>query len=453
MPVQIAPQSRAFIILLGVLAALPALSIDVSAPTLLLIPAALNTTTFTAGLTLSLFMVGFAVGQVVGGRVSDQRGRRPALLGGLACFAAAGLACAVAPSAPALVGFRLVQGVGAGVCAVLSFAVIQDVFHGTEARTRRSQVTVVVGLAPLVAPALGSALVILAGWRSVHSILAIAGCVLLGVCWLAMRETLPARTTPSHALADMPAAAQESWLERGFIGTSIANALSYGCIFAYIAGSPVVIMGKMGYSPGVFAAVFACTAGALTAGAWASGRLSQRGVRTSALLLPSLAISACAALIGAAACLEGVISGALLIPLLLVVMFARGVIAPNLQHVAIERRRGQAGSASAVVGVLQLSTGAAASALVAALLPHMGASAIFVPMGVLTAAALLAWLWADAAPARSVDRAVQQPSWQRAALPTDGRDAGTNPLPDDEAFASEFSPLEPAGLGGTPAEG
>ncbi len=461
MPVQIAPRSSAFIILLGVLAALPALSIDISAPTLLLLPVALNTTTFTAGLTLSLFMLGFAAGQVVGGRVSDQRGRRPALLAGLACFAAAGLACAIAPSAPALVCFRLVQGVGAGICAVLSFAVIQDVFQGAEARTRRSQVTVVVGLAPLVAPALGSALVLLAGWRSVHSVLAIAGCALLAVCWLAVRETLPARTPPSDsrafqaAAAADPAVARETWLERGFIGTSIANALSYGCVFAYIAGSPVVIMGQLGYSPGVFAGVFAATAASLTAGAWTSGRLSQRGIRTSSLLLPSLAISACAALLGAAACLTGLVSGAVLIPLLIVVMFARGVIAPNLQHLAIERRRGQAGSASAVVGVLQLTTGAAASAVVAALLPHLGSSAVFVPMAVLTASALMVWLWADAAgPARPVDQGIQQPGWRVAAVPLQGQKAGggnDTPLDVAEALSTAFSRLEPPGLRGTVA--
>ena len=182
------------------------------------------------------------------------------------------------------------------------------------------------------------------------------------------------------------------WEDYRFVGITPANALSYGTIFAYIAGSPVVIMGLMGLSAIVFAGVFACTAGALAAGAWTSGRFSRRGVGAPALLRPSLIATAGATVALAAISLSGITSGEILVPLLMAILFTRGIIAPNLQHLAIERQRERAGAASAAVGVSQLLSGALASAVVAVLLPFYGPSAVAVPMAVLAAAALIAWL-------------------------------------------------------------
>ena len=392
---KIVPASFSFTLLLGVLAALPALSVDLSAPTLLLLPVALGTTILAAGLTLSLFMLGFALGQLVGGRLSDRVGRRPVLLCGLACFAAAGGACAVSASASALIAFRFVQGLGAGTCTVIAFAMVQDVFEGDAARTKRSYVTVVVGLAPLLAPALGAALTSLAGWRSVHAVLAAGGGLLLLASWFGLAETWTGHAARFRRQGT--SVPPRPWLERRFAGVAVANAFSYGSIFAYIAGSPVVIMGQMGWPPAAFAAVFASTAAALSLGAWTSGRLGRRHVSASALLRPSLLAAAVATLVLAMAGFSQTAADALLLPPLLIVLFARGVIAPNLQHLAIERQQEQAGTASAIVGVLQIVAGALSSAVVAALLPDWGSEAVFTPMAVLATLAIVTWWWADAA--------------------------------------------------------
>jgi DHA1 family bicyclomycin/chloramphenicol resistance-like MFS transporter len=386
---RIAPNSFAFTVMLGVFAALPVLSIDVSAPTLPLLPGALGTSRFIAGLTLSLFMGGFALGQLGGGVLSDRHGRRPILLAGLACFTLAGIACALSPTGGSLAFFRLVQGIGAGTCSVVSFAVVQDLFEGEALRTKRSYVTVVFGAVPILAPALGSVLIGLAGWRSVHGVLVIAGGLLLALTWVALPESrrIATEAVPAASLAPFGLL----WNDSAFVGIALANALSYGAIFAYVAGAPVVIVADMGLSTGVFATVFACTAASLTAGAWISGRLSRRGVRSAKLLNPSLAVAAAVTLAMAVACLAGRTSATVLIPLLLVVLFTRGVIAPNMQHLAIDRQRERAGVASAAVGVSQLLSGAVASAVVAGLLPVLGASAVAVPMALLAGAALLVW--------------------------------------------------------------
>jgi DHA1 family bicyclomycin/chloramphenicol resistance-like MFS transporter len=374
-----------------VLAALPALSIDISAPTLVLLQKILSTSVFVSGLTLSLFMGGFAVGQLVGGRTADRCGRRPVLLGGLGCYTAASIACALSPSGLSLVTFRFVQGLGAGACSVLAFAIVQDLFEGDAARTKRSYVTVVFGVVPMLAPALGSYLSVAAGWRAIYAILATIGGLLLIVVWHGVAESRGVRPADRNHIDTKGTVRLRD--DQQFVCLTLANAFSYGCIFAYIAGSPIVIIGQMKFSSAVFAGVFACTAAALTAGAWVNGRLSRRGFSATAVLNPSFGLAAAATLGLAAASVTGVTSGTVLIPLLLVTLFSRGAIAPNLQHLAIERQKEQAGSASAAIGVSQLLSGAVTSAVVAALLPHFGAVAVAVPMALLSAAALVQWRW------------------------------------------------------------
>ena len=401
---RIAPKSFAFTGLLGLFAALPALSIDVSAPTLALLPEALGTSRTIAGLTLSLFMVGFALGQFGGGGLSDGRGRRPVLLSGLACFTAAGVACALSLSGGVLALSRLIQGFGAGACFVIAFAMVQDLFEGDAARAKRSYVTVIFGAVPILAPAVGSMLTELFGWRSVHWVLALAGGLLLVVTWIGVAESkLTSRAAAAQTGEAQTGEAETSrtgnedmpplWHDAGFVRITLANALSYGAVFAYIAGSPVVIIGQMGLPSMVFAGVFASTAAALAAGAWISGRLSHCGVSAIVLLDPSLIAAAAATLALAAISLSGITSGAILIPLLLAVLFTRGIIAPNLQHLAIERQRERAGAASAAVGVSQLMAGALASAVVAFLLQFFGLSAVAAVMALFATGALVAWRW------------------------------------------------------------
>jgi DHA1 family bicyclomycin/chloramphenicol resistance-like MFS transporter len=390
---RIDPKTFAFTVLLGLFAALPALSIDVSAPTLALLPQALGTSRTVAGLTLSLFMAGFALGQLGGGGLSDGYGRRPVLLSGLGCFSLAGIACTLAFSGVALAVFRLIQGFGAGACSVISFAMVQDLFEGDAARAKRSYMTVIFGVVPILAPALGSLVTGLFGWRAVHALLAVAGGLLLAITWIGLAESRSVR--PCAAGREEPSGTVRIWDDSRFVRITLANALSYGAIFAYIAGSPVVIISLMGLSSAVFAAVFACTAAALTAGAWTSGRLSRRGVSAATLVRPGFVAAAIASVALAAVSLAGFNRGSILVPLLLVVLFTRGVIAPNLQHLAIERQRERAGTASAAVGVSQLLSGALASAAVAVLLPTLGPSAVAIPMALLACAALVAWYWAN----------------------------------------------------------
>lgn len=383
--------SRWFTFLLGILAGLPALSIDLSAPTLVDLPAALHTTATMAGLTLSLFMVGFAFGLVTGGRLSDQIGRRPVLLSSITVYVLAGLLCAAALSGPGLVAARVLQGMGAGACAVMASAMVQDLFQGEQARRKRSYIAIVNGVVPGPAPAIGAYLSAVAGWHSVHLVLAAAGLILLIVVWAIVGESRsPVQPSLIGAVIDEGVLRLRD--DRRFFGLALVNALSYGALFAYIAGAPVVTMVNMGLSSAAYSAVFASTALALSAGAYTSARLGGRGLGAASLIWPSLVAQALGCIILVLFAAKHFTPPAVLLPLLLLTCFMRGIIAPNLLHLTVGLRSRDAGMASAMVGVFQLAGGALSSAAVAALLPGHGATAVAGTMAILTTVAAVVWL-------------------------------------------------------------
>ena len=390
MRIRVAPESFVFTVMLGLLAALPPLSIDINAPTLLAVQREFGQSPELAGLSITLFMVGFATGQFGAGPLSDRSGRRPLLLCGLSAYIVSAAGCALAGSLAALLAWRLLQGIAAGSCTVMAFAIIRDLFDGDAGRVKRSYVIVVFSLAPLLAPSLGAAVLAWAGWRPVYWVLCVAGTVLLISVSLCVPESLrPGTTAPTNIRR-----AYKSVLgDRRFLGVAVVNALSYGGLFAYIAGSPQVVMGSLGLSARTYGLMFACTAAALTSGAWVSGWCARRGVRPRPLLWVGLATAAATAVGLAALLMSPGPPEALLMVVLVINVFSRGLVSPNAQHVALEPLRDQAGTAAASLGVMQILTGAASSALVFALLPWLKAPAMAFVMAALAVASLTIWVW------------------------------------------------------------
>ncbi len=388
---RLSPSSLRFTLLLGLVAGLPALSIDLSAPTLALLPAALNTSVFVAGLSLSLFVLGFGLGQYVGGRSSDQIGRRPVLIIALTVYTLAGACCSIVTNGGELATARLFQGLGAGACSVQAYAMVQDLFVAEAARRKQAYVSVVLTLMPMLAPALGAALIMAFGWRSVHTTMAVGGLGLIAIVVSLVPESRPAHYRPPTlglGLGDSRLMLRDPAFSR----IVAVNALSYAAIFTYIAGAPVVVIAQFGSSTAVYAAIFASTAAALSGGAMASARLSGR-LDSKRLVWPALLTQAIAnaALLGVAVMLP-VLNAWFLLPPLLVSCFARGIVSPNLVHAAISSHREQAGLAAALVGLAQLLTAAIASALLAQLLGTSGAISVALFMAGLTAAAILVWV-------------------------------------------------------------
>ncbi len=368
---RLTPDGRGFATLLGAMAWLLPLAIDMGLPALPEIERSLHASPAVAGQTLSLFLAGFAVAQLALGPLSDRFGRRPVLLGGLALYALAGVGCTLAMSAAALVAWRLVEGVGAASSTVLALAIVRDLFEGAAARRKLSTIAVVGGVAPIVAPTLGAGMMLLAGWRGVYGALALSGLLLLAVTarWLGESR----RPGPAGGFA---AGYVEIATHRRTVGLALCNAASFGCMFAWIAGSPLVLMDALGVSARLYGLLFACTAGAILLGSWCNGWLAGRGVAARRPLAWANAAQLAAAATLLAAMLAGPLSLVTLMPPLVVVTFCRGVIGPSATHGAMEPMPHLAGSAAAALGCAQMATGAAASAAVAWLYPALGPHAM-----------------------------------------------------------------------------
>jgi len=390
---RIPPQSLAFTILLGALAALPPLSIDMGLPALPLLGAALGATSSEQTLTLSLFLIGFAGPQLLMGPISDKLGRRPVLITGLSLYMAAGASCAMAVSIDALLTARVFQGIGAAGATTLALAVVRDVFHGPQARIKISAITMVFSVAPIIAPTVGGLMLNLGGWQAIYGMLAVCGAVLLGVVVGGFEETRPAALA-GHRL-DLFGRYRVVLKHRRCVGYVLATALNFGGMFAFVAGSPLVLMGDLRLSVADFGILFAVTSLGILAGSWFNGWLAARDVDTQSPLAWGMWLSLGAAVVASLLLVGGMLSLVSLVPFILVTSFCRGLVSPNAAHAVLEPVPGHAGVASALIGCSQTSMGAVAGAVVAWLYPALGPVGMTLAMSIFAAGALAAWRWAE----------------------------------------------------------
>ena len=386
---RIQPETFGFTLVLGALAALPSMSIDMTAPTLPVLEASLKTSISTVTLTITLFMAGFAFGQLSAGTLSDHYGRKPILVAGLSLYVATGIGTAVAPSISFLIVLRMVQGIGAGTGTVLAFAMIRDLYIGDRARAKRSYVSAIFSLGPMIAPALGARLILLGGWRTVHGFLPAVGSVLLlTVIWGVTESRQTNASKDKISLSTVITSYGEVLARRSFQHLMLINALSFASMFAYVSGSSFVFVNNLGLSAPVAGELFSCSATGLIIGALTSGFLSRREIAAGRLVNIGLLLSATSA-IALAIGTGGPV--AVITFLAAIHFFCRGLIAPNAQHMALELTTGWAGIAAALLGVSQILTGTLVSAVVGLLLPLLGSSAMTGTMALLTLASVGVW--------------------------------------------------------------
>ena len=362
---RIGSQSKSFIFLLAASIALPSLSIDSCLASLPVIGVSLGVHPADTVVILSLFMVGFAGGQLAFGPLSDRIGRRPALLFGCALFAVAAVGCACAPTLTTLAFWRFVQGLGAAAGSVITFAIIRDLFSGATGRSRLSYISVVGTIAPIVAPTLGGLIATWQGWRAVFFWLAAAGVLLVIILFFSLEESLPTRNRhalrPRHLVTNYwRVLSHQTCLLYLLIG-----GFSFGALFAYVSGSAFVFIDVFGVDPRVYGALFAVNAFAIAVGAFISGRLTTHGVSTNRLIIAGLLISFCAtsALFGGA--IMGWLNAFSIMPLLILNTFSMGLVTPNAVHGTMEPMPRIAGVASSAFGSIRMLGGAISSEFVA----------------------------------------------------------------------------------------
>ena len=359
------PGTLSFTVLLGILAALPPLSIDMGLPALPTITTSLNASPAAVGLTLSLFMFGYAMAQLIFGPLSDRYGRKPILFTGCVIFMLASAGCVIAPSINPLIVWRFFQGAGAGAGMTVTLAMVRDLFEGVRARSQISYINSVISIAPMIAPTIGGGLLAIANWRAIYGLLALGGLVLVIAVALGLNESIKNRNVNALKLDQLIGNYQRFVNNRVCLGYALVNTFSFGCMFSYVASSPLVMLKVLGISNTAFGLIFASTAIGIMAGSLLSGLLNARGVSSTRLMSFGLVLCATSSIALILVSVTGVGQVITLVPLLIINTFCHGLIAPNAIHNALHLIPEIAGTVAAAIGFLQMLGGALASALIA----------------------------------------------------------------------------------------
>ncbi|MBQ0924357.1 Bcr/CflA family multidrug efflux MFS transporter [Saccharopolyspora endophytica] len=373
-------QSRGkYALILGGMSAFGPLSMDMYLPALPAISGELNAGASQVQLSLMACTIGLALGQLVMGPLSDTYGRRRPLLIGVVVFALASLACALAPSAYALAALRLVQGFGGAAGIVIARAVVRDLFSGVALAKFFSLLMLVNGVVPVLAPVLGGQLLRVTSWRGVFVTLCAIGAALLVAALLALPETLPPEQRRPGSLPQTLRTFGGLLRDRMFTGFALSAALAFAAMFAYISGSSFVLQDVHHLSPQMFSVVFGVNSIGIVAMGQINGLLVGK-VDSRRLLAIGLGGNALGGLSVAASTVLGLGLFALL-PALFVTVASIGLVFPNATALALSGHRETAGSASALLGVLQFMIGGLVSPLVG-----IAGSDTAVPMGLVMGA-------------------------------------------------------------------
>lgn len=387
---RIPPQSPLFVIWLGAMSAMPPLATDLGLPALGHIAEAFHTSAGLSGLTISLFMAGFAATPLIYGPVSDRYGRKPVLITGLLVFALASLLCAAAPSIATLLLARLIEGAGAGAGITMAFAIVRDLFSGTAARTRLSMVTVVINFAPVIAPTLGAVILALTSWRGIYATLAVIAFIVVLVSLFGYRESRnPETVLPSGSLVS---GYRRLLGNRACIGHVLVYGFGFGSAFGYISGSSLVLIGLYHVTAAHYAMLFAGTALGIVFGATINGWLSARGAHHLPMLPMGVAVLILVTLILTVLSVWGPVSLTVIMPLFFLVTFCFGIIAPNASHGTLDPIPEIAGVGAAALASFQMVCATISSALASLLFVRFGLPAIAIVMLGFAIAAGLAYL-------------------------------------------------------------
>ena len=357
------PVPRHLVLLLGMLTAFGPVSIDMYLPAFPQITRELAARPGAVQFTLAAFLFGAALSQTFYGPLADRFGRRAPLLGGCCLYALGSIGCALAPSMPVLLAARLVQALGGAAGMVIARAVVRDLFDERRSAHIFSQLMLVMGAAPILAPWIGGQVLALGSWRAIFVVLAGFGAVCFTASALGLPESLPPERRSRHGMPAVFRTFGELLRNRRFLGYALIAGCTAGANFAYIAGASLVYIELYGVSPQHFGFFFAANALGLI-GASQINRLLLRRFTPEAILARSLAVNvlAGAALVFCGATGRGGLPALAL--LLFVGLSSVGLSFPNLTAAALAPFGRAAGSASAVLGTLQFAVGGLSGALV-----------------------------------------------------------------------------------------
>ncbi|KZE37302.1 MFS transporter [Bhargavaea cecembensis] len=362
-------------LVLGLLAILGPLNIDMYLPSFPEISRELGTGASQVQLSLTACLIGLALGQIVVGPISDAQGRKKPLIIGTSLFALSSIFCALAPNITVLIIARFLQGFTAAAGVVLSRAVVRDVFSGREMTKFFSLLMVINAVAPVLAPMLGGAILALpsANWETIFYALALIGVLIVAIVAAKLKETLPPEKRIPSSIGSSVKTMGSLLKDRSFIGYALVVGFVHGGSFAYVSGTPFVYQQIYGVSPQVFSILFGINGIAIITGSFIIGRFGGI-VSEKKLLQAAVTIAAASTFF---LLIMTIVKGPLasLVILIFIYMTTMGMIITSTFTLGMAKQGGRAGSASAVLGMLP-------SLLGAAFTPLSGiAGATAVPMG------------------------------------------------------------------------
>ncbi len=383
------PDTLALTALLALLTAIGPLSVDLYLPSLPAIGAALDASAGDVQLTISSYLVGFAAGQIVYGPLADRFGRKPVILAALLVFCAATLACAAAPSITTLIAARAVQALGSSGAIVLARAVVRDLYEGPRAGRELSLMAMIMGLAPVIAPVIGSVLQAAFGWRACFLFIFVGGAVAAAAVHWLLPETL--RPGLRQSLAGMLKSFVIVARHRGALAYLAIIAASFGGLFAFISASPFVLQDVHRLSPFGFATAFSVASLGYILGTSLAAKLVTRWGLDRTIGAGATALATGGLSMVAATMINPHAVAGIVLPMM-IYLFGLGLAMPQALAGALQPFPERAGAASSLIGAVQQALAAALGAVV---VRALGATAWPLVLGIALPGALTFVVWAS----------------------------------------------------------
>jgi DHA1 family bicyclomycin/chloramphenicol resistance-like MFS transporter len=344
-------------ITLGLIVAVGPFAIDMYLPALPTIAADLGASTAATQMTLMVFFITFGVAQIAFGPISDMVGRKPPLYFGLAVFAIGGIGAGFSPSIEWLIFFRFVQGIGAAACMVIPRAVIRDLHTGIEATRLMSTIMLVFSVSPILAPLIGSAIIVPFGWRAVFVAVTIVAIIGFALVAFALPETLKPENRMRVGVGSILSGFASLFRDARFLGLTFIGGLGLASFFAFLATSSFVYIDHYGLTPTEYSLAFSVNAIGFIGASQLSAKLAGR-YGFSRVIMAAVSGYAAIILVLFAVTAAGVDDLATLMVGLFAAFAFLGLVIPSTMVLSLEEHGPIAGMASALGGTLQFLAGA-----------------------------------------------------------------------------------------------
>lgn len=346
----------AIVVALGLLTALGPFTIDLYLPSFPNLKTDLGITDPQVQLTLSATVVGFAVGQLLIGPLSDRFGRKVPLVAMTALHVLASVLVASAPDVTLLTALRALQGFAAAGGAVVAMAMARDLFDGRRLVVMLSRLALISGLAPIIAPVMGSWLVSIFNWRGIFWVLAVYGLLVVVLVAVLVPESRPAPERSTGGIREVRGAYRRVLGDRLYVGVALTAALAFSGLFSYVSTSSVLLQETFGLTPGGFGLIFALCSVGVFIGVQAGSRLAARlGPHWTLVMGTSVMVVSALVLLGIGTIATN--AWELVVPMFLYT-FGFGASMPSCQVIALQNHRRDSGTAASLMGALNMGLSA-----------------------------------------------------------------------------------------------